>query len=248
MKKYNNFDWGWMNSPVEITVDGETQYIWHINEDGSVVHLSEYHKLGMIEEIFEKRIYEKYFEVEFGDIVFDIGASVGPFTYSILEKKPKHVFCIEPSVKEIKTLVKNTIGYPVCIINKGISDSNSIVDTSNMFGGETRMESIKFEDLIRNYGIEKIDFLKTDCEGGEYEIFNQKNIEFIKNSVRKIAGEWHLNTVVEKNKFKEFRDNFLIHFNHYEINSIDGVDIKWDLFNDHFLEYYNQVIVYIYNS
>jgi hypothetical protein len=48
-------------------------------------------------EIFEDNIYEKFFEVEKGDIVFDIGASLGPFTYSILDKEPSHVFCFEPS-------------------------------------------------------------------------------------------------------------------------------------------------------
>ena len=58
-------------------------------------------------EIFEERIYEKYFEVEEGDVVFDIGASLGPFTYSILHKNPSHVFTFEPSFEEFKTLVLN---------------------------------------------------------------------------------------------------------------------------------------------
>jgi len=31
------------------------------------------------------------------------------------------------------------------------------------------------------------------------------------------------------------------------VNSVDGIDISWDLYNEHFLEYYNQVIVYIDN-
>ena len=48
------------------------------------------------------------FEVQKGDIVLDIGASVGPFTYSILDKKPSHIFCIEPSPIEHPTLEKNT--------------------------------------------------------------------------------------------------------------------------------------------
>jgi len=28
---------------------------------------------------------------------------------------------------------------------------------------------------------------------------------------------------------------------------VDGVDIKWDLWNEHFLDYYCEVIIYIDN-
>ena len=104
MIDYSKFDWGWMDEPTNLIVK---------TPDQRVFSLGEYHKNGMILEIFENRCYEKYFQVEENDIVVDIGASVGPFTFSILHKNPKHVFCLEPSEKEIKTLVKNTIGNPV---------------------------------------------------------------------------------------------------------------------------------------
>lgn len=233
-----NFDWGWMEEHSDQTV---------ILETGEVYYLNEYHKKGMIFEIFTNRCYEKYFEVEEGDIVVDIGSSIGPFTYSIIDKKPKHVFCLEPSEKEFKTLVKNTSGFPVTQINKGISDKNSVIETDMMFGGENHMESITFSKFINLFGLDKIDFLKTDCEGGEYHIFTEENMEYIQNCVGKISGEWHLNTSEEKNLFKNFRDNILIRFNKYEVNSIDGIDIKWDLWNEHFLEYYNQIHLFIDN-
>lgn len=155
MIDYSNFDWGWMNEPTNITMT---------LLDGQVFSLGEFHKRGMIQEIFTDRCYEKYFGVEENDIVVDIGGSVGPFTFSIFDKKPKHVFCLEPSEREIKTLVKNTLGRPVTIINKGISDKNSVVQTDMMFGGESEMESITFQKFIFLYGLEKIHFLKTDCE------------------------------------------------------------------------------------
>ena len=182
-----------------------------------------------------------------GGVVLDIGASLGPFTYSILHKNPKHVFCFEPSYKEFKTLVKNTIGHPVTTIFKGISNKNGIVESKQLFGGETEMESITFKTFIDLYGIKKIDFIKTDCEGGEYDIFTEENIEYIKNNVNKISGEWHLSTPELKHKFRNFRDNILPNFNNIEVISVDGVDIKWDLQNEHFIEYYNEVIIYIDN-
>ena len=221
-----NFDWGWMT-----------------NGDAN----GDYHKHAMYNEIFEQRLYEQFFEVEEGDIVLDIGSSVGPFTYSILHKKPKHVFCVEPSESEFTTLIKNTLGHPVTHINKGLSNFNGVIEHDQLFGGETHMESITFEKFIRLYGLNRIDFVKTDCEGGEYEMFKPENLDFIKKNVKKIVGEWHLRTPEHKVAFRNFRDNILTQFDKYEVFSVDGVNIKWDLWNDHFIEYYCEVILYIDN-
>ena len=221
-----NFDWGWMDKG---------------SDNG------DYHKHAMYNEIFEQRLYEQFFEVEKGDIVLDLGASVGPFTYSILHKKPKHVFCVEPSESEFTTLIKNTLGHPVTHINKGLFETNGIVEHDELFGGETHMETITFNKLINLYGLNKIDFVKTDCEGGEYEMFSVVNLQFIKQNVKKIVGEWHLRKPEHKVKFRNFRDNVLSQFDKYEVFSVDGVDIKWDLWSDHFIEYYCEVIVYIDN-
>ena len=233
-----NFDWGWLDNIEMIP----TEFIKDNTYD-----ILQYHKKTMYEEIFLQRYYEKFFEVEQGDIVVDVGSSVGPFTYSILDKKPKHVFCIEPSEIEFKTLVKNTIGYPVTQINKGISNHIGLIDTDYVFGTQKTMDSITFEKFRKLYGIDKIDFLKTDCEGGEYNIFCESNLEFIFTNVKKISGEWHLSSDEEKINFRKFRDNVLSKFSKYHILSVDGIDIKWDLWNEHFIEYYKQVLIFIDN-
>jgi hypothetical protein len=243
----SNFDWGWMNEPVEYYEDGETKYLFHINTDGSLTHMGEYHKESIIREIFEDKCYEKFFEVEEGDVVLDIGASLGPFTYSILHKNPKQVFCFEPSEREFKTLVKNLRGHQVIPIPKGISNVNSIVKSDMLFGGEDEMETITFERFLNLYNVDKVDFIKTDCEGGEYDIFTQDNLEFLKHNVKKVVGEWHLRTPQLKEKFRNFRDNILPHFKYYRVFSLDGTDIQWDLWNEHFIEYYTEVIIHIDN-
>jgi len=244
MINIENFNWGWMDKPYEVEPG---KFVYHINHDGSQIPLSHYHKKCIIQEIFKDKLYEKCFEVNKDDLVVDVGASLGPFTYSILHKNPKHVYCFEPSIREFKTLNKNLRGYPVTTINKGISNINSTIKSDMLFCGEYEMEAITFKTFIENYSIDQIDFLKTDCEGGEYDIFNEENIDFILNNVKKIAGEWHLRTPEHKNKFIEFRDVFLRLFKKYEIYSLDGVNIKWDLWNEHFLEYYTEIIIYIDN-
>jgi FkbM family methyltransferase len=202
------------------------------------------------EEIFHNKIYEKLFTVEEGDVVLDVGASVGPFAYSILPKNPKHVICIEPGVKQFHTLVENTQYGNVTCLNKSISHADGIIHSNTVYGSEdTFIESygMSFQTLINQYNLDRIDFLKTDCEGGEYDIFNSENLVWIKQNVKKIVGEWHLSNPELNQKFREFRDTYLRIFPNHQCFSVDGHSVNWDLWNEHFLEYYHHVIIYIDN-
>lgn len=217
---------------------------------------SEWFRKTIKKEIFEDRIYEKFFSVEKGDVVCDFGSSIGPFVKSIITKEPSHVYAFEPSTGLLETLRENIKADNVTIIDCGISnqDSDSVQNT-NMFsyeeGSSIEMKSMRFKTFLEKYGIQKIDFLKTDCEGGEYDIFNDENFEWILQNVKKICGEWHLNPrfdPLSKEKFRKFRDTYLKVFTNYEVFSVDGVNIKWDLWNEHFIEFYQEVIIYINNS
>jgi len=200
-------------------------------------------------EIFIDKIYERIFEVEEGDIVFDIGASLGPFTYSILDKNPSQVFAFEPSYEEFKTLVLNTRHGNVTPINKGISDIIGEFNFTDVFdkSGNHKLYSTTFNKVIKDYNITKIDFLKTDCEAGEYDIFTIENLFWIKTNVKKISGEWHLGTLEMKEKFRIFRDVYLRVFPNFRIFSFDGVDITWSIWNDDFIPYYKEIMIYIDN-
>jgi FkbM family methyltransferase len=204
-------------------------------------------------EIFKEKIYEKIISVEEGDIVFDAGSSIGIFGYSILDKKPSKIYCVDPSIEEIETSKINIPKEIGVFLNHGISNVDGDVELKDVYenGGQRSDNKIfkvlKFSSIIKEHNIEKIDFLKTDCEGGEYDIFNIENLIWLKQNMRKAVGEWHLHTPEEKQKFREFRDVFLRVFPNHEIFSVDGVNIKWDLWNEHFIEYYSQVIIHIDN-
>jgi hypothetical protein len=126
-----------------------------------------------------------------------------------------------------------------------LNNKNEIISNSEVFGDDKLMEGITFESLLKLYNLSFIDFLKVDCEGGEYDIFTEENSKFILENIKKISGEWHLYTPEQKMKFRIFRNNFIKKFEFLEVFSVDGVNIKWDLWNEHFIEYYNQVILYI---
>jgi FkbM family methyltransferase len=204
-------------------------------------------------EIFKEKIYEKIISVEEGDIVFDAGSSIGIFGYSILDKKPSKIYCVDPSIEEIETSKINIPKEIGVFLNHGISNVDGDVELKDVYenGGQRSDNKIfkvlKFSSIIKEHNIDRIDFLKTDCEGGEYDIFNIENLIWLKQNMRKAVGEWHLHTPEEKQKFREFRDVFLRVFPTHEIFSVDGVNIKWDLWNEHFIEYYSQVIIHIDN-
>jgi FkbM family methyltransferase len=200
-------------------------------------------------EIFVDKIYERHVQVEEGDVVFDIGGSLGPFTFSILDKNPSQVFIFEPSYEEFKTLVLNTRHGNVTHINKGIGNTVGEFNFTGVFdlSGNYKLYSTTFKKVIEDYNIQKIDFLKTDCESGEYDIFTLENLFWIKNNVRKISGEWHLSTPELKEKFRIFRDVYLRVFPNFKIFSFDGVDITWSIWNDDFIPYYNEIMIYIDN-
>jgi|TARA_R110000824_G_scaffold16161_1_gene67262 FkbM family methyltransferase len=200
-------------------------------------------------EIFTLDCYEHIYPVKEGDIVLDLGASIGPFTWKVMDRALK-VYAVEPMIDLIPTIKKNTDGFPVTIINEVLSPNNGEVEFNdgciNTF--EPKMvKTVDFKTLLKENNIDKIDYIKTDCEGGEYDLINNVNLPWIKENVRNIVGEWHLAVGNEdlKADFRYFRDKFLPQFKNFEVYSIDNCDIKWDLYNEHFLEYYRQILIHI---
>lgn len=213
-------------------------------------------KKVITQEIFEDNCYEEIYPVEPGDVVLDLGASIGPFTWSIMDKASK-VIAVEPSKELVPLIEKNTAGYPVSIVNKALAkwDGEDVIDwVFNEYNSDHNWESkekvqiTSLKSIIKEHNLDRIDFIKTDCEGGEYSLFTEANMPFLLNNVRSIVGEFHLSNPELKIEFRYFRDKYLKQFPNLEVYSTDGVNIKWDLWNDHFINYYNEVIIHINNG
>lgn len=208
-------------------------------------------------EIFEDNIYQKFFQVEAGHTVVDVGASVGVFAYAASRAKPKRIICLEPHPQLFETLTKNSkhMHSNVVCVNSGVaaqSGRNTLPglfdsEHTEMWGNPQQANTIAFDHLVQQQHIHQIDFLKCDCEGGEYDIFTEKNYQWIKSNVKLIAGEWHLHNTELKEKFRQFRDLYLANMPNFQVFSIDHVDIKWDIWNQHFIDYYAVINLYIDN-
>ena len=204
---------------------------------------------------YKKGQYQVDFEVEDGDIVFDFGASIGPFAFQITKQNPSKVICIEPSNTLISTLVDNCqttkLNCEIFKVGVGNTSGENVLKAYDLKEGEIKentgtFPTLTFMDIVKNANVDKIDFLKTDCEGGEYDIFNDSNFWWIKENVKKIVGEWHLKD--NKEKFRIFRDTYLRLFPKIKLYSADMFEISREyLFTEDFLNYYTEVIVYIDN-
>ena len=209
-------------------------------------------------EIFEKKVYERCFSVQAEDTVVDVGASIGPFIWSIRDRKARKIVAVEPDSRFLETLHRNIQSIKnVEIVERGISAVDGKFISRGLFSGSdphssvwegepTEIEGIRFSSLIREKGIERIDFLKTDCEGGEYNIFNDENTEWIKENIRHVAGEFHLYNKDLKEKWLHFRDTYLKALP-FSIYSIDDINITKEVWLEVFANHYNAVMVYIDN-
>ena len=212
-------------------------------------------------EVVHEKVYRFWNDVKENDIVLDIGASVGAYAISILDQKPKKVYCVEPSENLLGVLSENcskkTSSYSknqlICI-NHGIVDDQN--DQINIFGGENKFIPITFKNMIERYSIDNVNYMKVDCEGGEYSIFKDENMEFLKNKVDFIAMEMHLNYSGCREKFKEFRYKYLTQFENYKVMSCtrqniswgSSIDLKDKIFDNSFIDNYTcEFMIYIKN-
>lgn len=162
----------------------------------------------IINEVWIHKSYNpKGFEINPNDLVVDIGAHAGIFTIlASYYAKNGQVYSFEP-FKENYNLILDNINLNkaknVQAINKAVSDKKGklkfyVSQTKNkgqnsMYKlGESQKEisvdKISFKDFIKT--IPKIDFLKIDCEGAEYEILfslSQKELQ----KINKISMEFH---------------------------------------------------------
>lgn len=253
-KHWNKMDGIHKNSVIENLKFLKVDFDWGVN--------SETMNKIIEKEIFEENIYEKFFSVKENDIVMDIGANVGAFSYSILHKNPKHIYCIEPSTNLVSTIKNNLKGHSATIINCAVSNDNSntkeLDDDVSIYSHEGTYKTRTFKNILQGYNIDHIDFLKIDCEGGEYDVFVEENRDFLLNKVKYIVGEWHFNGIDNfLEKFTNFRELYLKNHKNYRVFERCGKEITDKIFDDEYLigfeKWYQkngdgQLMIYIEND
>lgn len=158
---------------------------------GLHIHTQERGDLAVLDEVFCNRAYDQEpHRVPVGGVIVDVGAHIGSFSlYSASKRKAQRVFSCEPCPDNVKMLrmnvESNKLDNVITIVPKAISGKHEsrtfylsgISAGHSLYGGHAletgktiQVECLTLKDLLDDYGIDHVDFLKLDCEGAEYEI------------------------------------------------------------------------------
>lgn len=123
------------------------------------------------------------------EILFDVGANIGDYTKNLQLFFPNaKIHSFEPAKETFHTLSNCNVGPNVILNNTGISNEvkkgtiyfdkensglaslyNRQLDYFGLeFSREEQVELVTLDYYCQNHGIDKIDFLKMDIEGNEY--------------------------------------------------------------------------------
>ena len=149
---------------------------------------------NVLKDIYDKEIYERFYETRKDDIVLDIGAHIGVFTLKICRRiKNGIVIAIEPDQRNFSLLTRNVnlngyLGVIQLNVALGKKDGKTILYESNIFSAasslymrrgkafcskfsqQRNVRIYRMDSLIRKLNFKKIDFLKIDAEGAELGI------------------------------------------------------------------------------
>lgn len=160
-------------------------------------------------EIFFDHAYNpKGFEINESDTVVDVGGHIGCFTlYAAQHASKGRVFTFEPSSKNFNILAKNILDNhftQVKIFRQAIAKkngkqklyvedfntgANSLFNKSNEGKFET-VTTTSFADFLKKEKINRVNFLKLDCEGAEFDLLYSLSKKELQK-IDKIAMEYH---------------------------------------------------------
>jgi len=165
----------------------------------------------LIKEIYEDRVYERSFRVEEGDVVVDVGANVGVFTLKARKQTGRHgkVIAIEPEKRNYMRLCRNiwvnrfSNVFPV---NVAVTDFDGTADlyvkdasvehtllptTSLSYDTHTvmtrKVQARTLPSVLRELGVNRVDFLKVDAEGAELEVLRGSEKLLSSKKIRKVS-------------------------------------------------------------
>ena len=155
-------------------------------------------------EQFNNANYYQDFIKESDKFILDIGANVGLFALYVSPWAEK-IVCIEPTPSHFELLIKLTEGLDN--IDKIQGAVSNVTGTTNFYTSQSntttngliardvqssfQVPSYTIEDLVVKSGLERVDFVKMDIEGGEYIVLDEKTIEYIGKNIPKILIEFH---------------------------------------------------------
>jgi hypothetical protein len=161
---------------------------------GDILNVPEDYLFEAIAETLLLNVYG-FEKLNSGDVVVDVGASIGDFALLASGNPEVRVYAFEPSPQYFRYLRSNVS-----------SNKRRTVRMFNVPAGRQTLDTI-----LNVYGEPRIDFLKVDCEGCEYKLLLQRAHGSL-GTVRRIAMEIHEAPGYNKESLKGFlkREGFIV--------------------------------------
>jgi len=179
--------------------------------DGEVVMRSAGGDLSSFFEVIGERAYDipaEYLDPATVRTIVDCGAHLGFSAIFFARKYPQaRIVALEPNPTNFSLLCRNVAAFKritpvqacvtgqsgtVMISTAGAGDSHRIVET-----GGLAVEGMTIAEICTRFGIETIDLLKMDIEGGEAEVFANG----IDGNIRALVMELHRGIGYEYERF-----------------------------------------------
>jgi FkbM family methyltransferase len=172
--------------------------------------------------------------------IVDVGANVGEWSLKAATMFPKatiHAFEMVPSIADVCAL--NCASIPRIIVHKhALSDKNGTATIGYMGDNTTGHSLVEFnhgvnldvslrcgDTLLREYGVECIDFLKIDVEGAEINVLKGLSRYLNEGKIRFIQFEYNKKQISSRTFLRDFYD-FLEPLG-YKLGKIYPEDVEW---------------------
>ncbi len=147
---------------------------------------------GTINEVYTEY---KFYDIQPTDIVLDIGANIGAFTM-FMARNARHVYAVEPmTTNTLRTNIENNKLKNITVLNECLGDGETVISWRNV---ERTINAKSLSEIISLCG-GHIDFLKCDCEGGEWCIHPEElqNIRRIEIEVHNFNDAYDFNVYLK---------------------------------------------------
>lgn len=167
--------------------------------------------LHMIDENWCFRKYEYFgYDVKPGDVVVDIGGNIGSFAvHAAAVRKAGRVIVFEPHPVNFGLLERNVdsngLGRVITCVNEAVSGTggsallfedaanpggHSLSGVSTAASRSVEVRCTTLAEVLDRYGLDRVNYLKIDCEGAEYEILEETPDEVLAR-VDRVSMEYH---------------------------------------------------------
>ncbi|MEO0456624.1 MAG: FkbM family methyltransferase [Cyanobacteria bacterium P01_A01_bin.114] len=143
--------------------------------------------------------------------IVDVGSYIGDFVLYCAHQLGARVIAYEPIAENFEMLERNitlnpAIAEQITTVHKGIANADQVVSNVQVMGREIHASSYYYADdpiaekrtipcdtladVLTLNKLERIDLLKVDCEGGEYDIFSEM-AQDVYDRIGTLVFEWH---------------------------------------------------------